>query len=74
MFTDKYVLLDGKLYQVTFADMRHLGMETSEPRCAGVSVQIEKRWKSCEHWRTVWNMGPKSKRVLKIIAVARSLS
>lgn len=63
MFTDKYVSLDDKVYQVTFAGDRCFGVRVRVDRLRGIHRE--------DFWRNVWDVGPQSKRVQKIIAIAR---
>ncbi len=65
MFKDKYVILDDKLYKVTF----------SGTRCAGVLVEVSRLRKIHREtfWRVVYELGNEpSKRVARIIAMAKA--
>jgi hypothetical protein len=67
MFKDKYVILDGKTYKVTFAGSR----------CAGVLVQVS-RLRGIHRetfWRVVYELGNEpSRMVTRIIAMANANS
>jgi hypothetical protein len=59
---DILVFHGDKLYQVTF----------NGKTAISVYVRIDGRWKSCEHWRRVWDFcqDTTSKKVAAIIAQA----